>query len=69
MHEVGKETLSDVDYGRVMAAATIARLNAVPSFNADLDVARSEVEVALAEGAEPKAEQCAAEAAALKVDQ
>jgi len=60
---------SDVDYGRLMAAATIARLHAVPSFNTDLDIARSEVAVARAEGAEPDAEHCAAETAALKVEQ
>jgi acid phosphatase (class A) len=59
---------SDVDNGRVMAAATIARLHAVPAFEADLAAAKAEVEVARAEGAEPPADLCSAEAASLKIE-
>jgi acid phosphatase (class A) len=59
---------SDVDNGRVMAAATIARLHAVPAFKADLDAAKSEVEVARAEGAAPAADACAAEADSLSIE-
>jgi acid phosphatase (class A) len=57
---------SDVSAGRVMAAATIARLHAVPAFNADLNAAKTEVEVARAEGAAPHADECAAETTSLK---
>jgi len=56
---------SDVDAGRVMASATLARLHAVPAFRADVEAAKSEVEAARAEGAEPDADACAAEAASL----
>jgi acid phosphatase (class A) len=33
---------SDVDEGRTVAAATVARLHADPRFSADLDAARTE---------------------------
>ena len=55
---------SDVDGGRIMGAATVARLHADPVFLADLNVARGEVEAARAKGLKP-AQDCAAEAAAL----
>jgi len=55
---------SDVDAGRVIAAATVARLHADPAFRADLDAARAEVAAAHAAGRVPAAD-CAAEAASL----
>jgi acid phosphatase (class A) len=55
---------SDVDGGRIMGAATVARLHADPAFLADLAAARGEVETARAAGSKPK-QDCAAEAAAL----
>ena len=59
---------SDVDAGRVIAAATIARLHAVPAFETDVEAARAEVETARAEGAQPAADACAAEAASLRIE-
>ena len=58
---------SDVDAGRVMAAATIARLHADPLFRVDLEHARKEVERQRQSGAVPD-RSCAAEAAALAVE-
>lgn len=55
---------SDIDAGRVISAATVARLHADPAFRADLDAARAEVAAARQSG-EPAAQQCAAEAASL----
>lgn len=55
---------SDVDAGRVVAAATVARLHADPTFRADLEAARKEVAAARTLAAQP-AGNCAAEAAAL----
>jgi len=52
---------SDVDAGRVIAAATVARLHADPAFRADLDAARREI--ANAQPARDTAQACAAEAA------
>lgn len=52
---------SDVDAGRVIAAATVARLHAEPGFRADVDAAKAEV----ARAAQPAAPTCRAEAAAL----
>ncbi len=57
---------SDIEAGRVMAGAAVARLHAVPSFRADLEAARAEIALARAEGAMPDAEACAAEADALR---
>jgi acid phosphatase (class A) len=54
--------LSDVEEGRIVATAVVARLHAVPEFQADLAAARAEV-AALTER-EP-GRDCAAEAAAL----
>ena len=56
---------SDVDAGRIVAGATVARLHAVPAFRAALDAAKSEIEIAKAEGAMPDANLCAEEAESL----
>ncbi|WP_454712236.1 acid phosphatase [Cupriavidus nantongensis] len=55
---------SDVNEGRMMAAATVARLQSDPTFRADLEQARREVAKARAAGARP-ARDCQAESAAL----
>ncbi len=55
---------SDVDAGRVVAAATVARLHADPVFRAQLTAAGEEVSRGLAKNASPQA-SCAAEDAAL----
>ena len=55
---------SDVDAGRVVAAATVARLHADPVFRAQLAAAGEEVTRGLARTASPQA-SCAAEDAAL----
>lgn len=55
---------SDVDAGRIMGAATVARLNADPVFLADVEAAREEVKKAKAAGETPKTD-CSAEAATL----
>ncbi|MGX1789098.1 acid phosphatase [Bosea sp. NPDC055332] len=55
---------SDVDAGRIMGAATVARLQTDPIFLADLKVAKAEVKAAKAK--RPlSASECAAEATAL----
>jgi acid phosphatase (class A) len=59
---------SDVDAGRVIAAATVARLHAVPALESDLEAAKSEISVARAEGAQPAADACAAEAQSLRME-
>lgn len=55
---------SDVNEGRMMAAATVARLHADPTFRADLEQARREVAAARAAGARAPGD-CQAEGAAL----
>lgn len=55
---------SDVDAGRLMAAATVARLHADPVFTAQMALARGEIAAARTAGATAPA-HCAAEAAAL----
>ncbi|AQV97675.1 phosphatase PAP2 family protein [Cupriavidus necator] len=55
---------SDVNEGRMMAAATVARLHGDPAFRADLEQARREVAAARAGGARPSRD-CQAESAAL----
>lgn len=55
---------SDVIEGRMMGAATIARLHAEPLFRADLESARTELAVVRAKGLKP-ARDCKAEAEAL----
>jgi acid phosphatase (class A) len=52
---------SDVDAGRVIAAATVARLHADPTFLADLAAAKQD----LTAGKAPDSATCAAESAAL----
>lgn len=56
---------SDVDAGRVIGAATVARLQSDETFRAQLALAREEVNQAQARGLKPTAD-CAAEAAALR---
>jgi acid phosphatase (class A) len=56
---------SDVNQGRVMGAAAVARLHADPVFRAQLDEAAKEVAAARTKGLKP-AGNCAAEAATLK---
>lgn len=58
---------SDIDAGRVIAAATVARLHADPAFRAELDAARTEVLAARRAGSRP-AQDCALEAASLAVN-
>ncbi len=54
---------SDVVQGRIMGAATVARLHAEPAFRADLEAAKAELAAARAKGISPVRE-CADEAAA-----
>ncbi len=56
---------SDVDAGRLMGAAAVARLQADPTFRAQAALARGEIEQARAQGLKSPL-NCAAEAAALK---
>jgi acid phosphatase (class A) len=55
---------ADVNEGRIMAAATVARLHADPAFRADLEAAKQELAVVRARGLKP-ARDCRAEADAL----
>lgn len=55
---------SDVDAGRIMGAATVARLQTNPTFLADLKAAKAEVRAAKAKRV-PSASECATEATAL----
>jgi acid phosphatase (class A) len=55
---------SDIESGRVIAAATVARLHASPVFTAQMEAARAEVAKARNRGG-PSSGNCAAEAAAL----
>jgi hypothetical protein len=57
---------SDVLAGRVMGAATVARLHAEPAFRTDLEGARKEIAAARAQGLAP-ANGCAAQAKTLQV--
>lgn len=56
--------LSDTEEGRMMAAATVARLHADATFEADLAAARDEIAAARAKGLAPSRD-CAKEAAQL----
>lgn len=58
---------SDVQAGREMGAAVVARLHADPVFRADMDAARGEMAALLASAAHPPSRDCAAEAAALAI--
>src|SRR4051812_16332785 len=55
---------SDVAWGRVVGAATVARLHANPTFRADLDAAGDELAAVRAKGVPPTGD-CEAEAKAL----
>jgi acid phosphatase (class A) len=55
---------SDIDAGRVIAAATVARLHADADFRADVDAAREEV-MALKASRRPEPQGCAEEAESL----
>lgn len=57
---------SDVEAGRVIGAAAVARLQSDDTFKAQLALARDEIAQAQAKGLKPNAD-CAAEAAALAV--
>lgn len=56
--------LSDTEEGRLMASATVARLQSAQEFRADVEAARSEIATARTAQAAP-ASDCASEAAAL----
>lgn len=56
--------LSDTDEGRVMGAATVARMHGSSEFRADVEAARSEIAAARARGLAPNRD-CAKEAAQL----
>lgn len=56
--------LSDTEEGRVMAAATVARLHDQPAFRVDLEAAKAEIAAARAAGRKPQRD-CALEAAQL----
>ena len=58
---------SDVEAGRVVGAASVARLHADPVFTAQVALARKEVQAAWAAGSKPKVD-CDAEAKALALD-
>jgi acid phosphatase (class A) len=57
---------SDVEAGRLIGAATVARLQTDPTFAAQVALARDEVTQAQAKGLKPSSD-CAAEAAALAI--
>lgn len=57
---------SDVDAGRVVGAAAVARLQADPVYSAQAELARQEILAARQRGLKPQSAACAAEAAALK---
>lgn len=57
---------SDVDQGRLMGAAAVARLHSHPTFVAQMAEAKREIAEARARGEQAPAAQCQAEAAALK---
>jgi len=57
---------SDVEWGRTMGAATVARLHTSPEFLADLETAKAELAAARAKGLAPT-RNCSEEAAALLI--
>jgi acid phosphatase (class A) len=57
---------NDVNEGRILGAATVARLHADPAFRADLEAAKKELAAVRAKGLAPMRD-CMAEAAALKM--
>ncbi|QEM70233.1 phosphatase PAP2 family protein [Geobacter sp. FeAm09] len=60
--------LSDVNEGRTVAAAVVARLHTDPAFRADLEAARAELAAVRAKGLAP-VRDCRAEAEALALSQ
>ena len=60
----GAHWRSDVEAGRLIGSATVARLHADPVFRAQLDSAHAEIAAARARGAAPTGD-CAAETAAI----
>lgn len=58
---------SDVEAGRLVGAAAVARLHGQPQFQADMRAARAEIERVRGQGLTPR-KACAAEAAALTRD-
>jgi acid phosphatase (class A) len=63
----GVHWMSDVEAGRIVAAATVARLHSNPVFAAQLAEARKEIAAARAAGSRSRLD-CAAEASALALD-
>jgi acid phosphatase (class A) len=57
---------SDLEAGRVVGAAAVARLQADPVFQAQAQLAKAEIAAARAKGLMSDRKDCAAEAAALK---
>jgi len=57
---------SDVEWGRTMAAATVARLHTSPEFRADLETAGKELATVRAKGLSPTRD-CAVEATAMAI--
>jgi acid phosphatase (class A) len=57
---------SDIEAGRVVGAAAVARLQANPVFQAQAQLAKAEIAAARAKGLKSDRQDCAAEAAALK---
>ncbi|PUE53231.1 acid phosphatase [Limnohabitans parvus] len=57
---------SDLEAGRVVGAAAVARLQADPVFQAQAQLAKAEIAAARAKGLKSDRSDCAAEAAALK---
>jgi acid phosphatase (class A) len=62
----GAHWKSDIESGRTIGAATAARLQASPAFNAQLAAARAEIAKVRGSGAAPMGD-CASEAAALEM--
>jgi acid phosphatase (class A) len=60
----GAHWQTDVESGRLVGAAIVARLHALPEFQADVAAAREEIAAARARGSKPSVD-CAAEARAL----
>jgi acid phosphatase (class A) len=57
---------SDVDQGRLIGSAAVARLQSDSVFSAQAQLARLEITAARTQGLQPQASDCAAEALALK---
>jgi acid phosphatase (class A) len=57
---------SDLEAGRLVGAAAVARLQADPVFQAQAQLAKAEIDAARAKSLKSDRKDCAAEAAALK---